>query len=90
VAKYDAALKLEPSNGKAMYEKSYSLIELKKYAESAELLKTILKDSKDPEYRKLSYVNYGTVLDYMGDKSKSLEIYDKGMKEFPKFLPASI
>jgi len=85
IAKYDAALKLEPSNGKAMYEKSYSLIESKKYTEAAEILKTILKENKDPEYRKLSYVNYGTVLDYIGDKSKSLEIYDKGMKEFPNF-----
>ena len=85
IAKYDAALKLEPSNGKAMYEKSYSLMQLKKYAEAAEILKVILKESKEPEYRKLSYVNYGTVLDYMGDKSKSIEVYDKGMKEFPTF-----
>ncbi len=85
IAKYDAALKIDPSNGNAMYEKSYSLIEIKKYAEAAEILKTILKENKNPEYRKLSYVNYGTVLDYMDEKSKSLEIYDKGMKEFPNF-----
>ena len=85
IAKYDAALKIEPFNGKALYEKSYSLMEIKKYVEAAEILKTILKESKEPEYRKLSYVNYGTVLDYMGDKSKSIEVYNKGMKEYPDF-----
>lgn len=83
IAKYDAALKLEPANYAAMYEKSLSLMELKRYSESEDLLKTILEDCKDKEYRRLSYVNYGTLLDYQKEPKKSIKVYEKGIKEFP-------
>lgn len=80
---YDQALRLEPSNHMAMYEKSYTLMALKRYDESTNLLKKVLKDSKDPGVRKLCYVNYGTILDYQGEGKKSIKIYKEAIKEFP-------
>lgn len=80
---YDQALRLEPSNHMAMYEKSYTLMALKRYDESTDLLKKVLKESKDPGVRKLCYVNYGTILDHQGEGKKSIKIYKEGIKEFP-------
>lgn len=81
--KYDEALKLDPSNSTVLFEKSYSLMMLKKYDEATDLLKKVLKESKDPEIRRLSYINYGTILDYQGEGKKSIKKYDEGIKEFP-------
>lgn len=83
ITKYDAALKLEPDNYVAMYEKSLSLMNLKRHDDAEDLLKTILKKCKDPDYRRLSYVNYGTLLDYKGERKKSVKLYEQGIKEFP-------
>ena len=83
INKYDAALVIEPANFKAMYEKSLSLVELKKYDDAEELSKKILKESTDPEYRRLSYINYGTLLDYQDEGKKALKMYDRGIAEFP-------
>jgi tetratricopeptide (TPR) repeat protein len=83
VAKYNAAIQLEPDNYQAQYEKSLSLMSLKKYDEAEEILKKILKDARDPEYRQLAYINYGNIMDYRGEGKKSLKLYDQGIKEFP-------
>jgi tetratricopeptide (TPR) repeat protein len=80
---YDQALRLEPANYMAMYEKSYSLMALKRYDDATDLLKKVLKDSKDPDIRKLCYVNYGSILDYQGEGKKSIKIYKEAIKEFP-------
>ncbi len=85
IVKYDEVLQADPSNFQAMFEKSYSLMELKKYDEAAELVKRVIKDCKEDEYRKLSYINYGTIMDYKEDKKKAVKIYDQGIKEFPEF-----
>lgn len=85
IEKYDAVLKTEPANEAARYEKSYSLMELKKYHEAAALLQDLLKNSKNPQYRKQAYVNYGTILDFQQQGKQSLEVYNKGIKEFPDF-----
>jgi len=84
ITKFDAAIQLQPGHGEAMYEKSLSLAALKRYDEAIDILLKILKESKDPDIRRLSYVNYGTVLDYKGEKKKSVKIYEDGIKEFPK------
>ncbi|HKB44741.1 MAG TPA: tetratricopeptide repeat protein, partial [Chitinophagaceae bacterium] len=82
IAKYDAALQVDPANSLAMYEKSYSLMALKKHNDAEELLCKILKESKDPDIRKLCYVNYGSLLDFEGKGKKSLKLYEDGIKEF--------
>ncbi len=84
LAKFDAALLLQPTHEEAIYEKTLSLIELKRYDEAMDILNKILKESKDPDIRRLSYVNYGTVLDYKGDKKQALKVYENGIKEFPQ------
>jgi tetratricopeptide (TPR) repeat protein len=84
VAKYDAAIQLQPGHALAMYEKSFSLISLKKYDDAASLLSRVLDISKDRNIRLKAYVNYGTVLDFKGDKKQSLKIYEQGIKEFPE------
>lgn len=83
IAKYDAAIKMDPSNVQATYEKAYSLMELKKYDEALTLMKTVLAETKNAEYRRLAYVSYGTILDYKGDKKEAVEVYERGIKEFP-------
>lgn len=83
IKKYDEVLALETANYKAMYEKSLSLVNMKQYDAAEVLVRNILKDTKDPEYRRLSYVNYGTLLDYKGEPKKAVNMYEKGIKEFP-------
>jgi tetratricopeptide (TPR) repeat protein len=84
IAKYDEALRVDPTSYMAMYEKSYAYMAMKKYDESETMLKKILKECKDPAIRKLCFVNYGTILDYKGEGKKSLKMYDEGIKEFPE------
>jgi tetratricopeptide (TPR) repeat protein len=84
IEKYDIALKIDGSNDQAMYEKSLSLMVLKKYSDAEDLLKLILKKSKNPEYRRLAYVNYGTIKDYQGVPDQSINVYNRGIKEFPE------
>lgn len=83
IKKYDEALRLEPGNFMAMYEKSYSLLELKKYDDATVYLKKILDECKESELRKLSFMNFGTILDYQGKGKESVAVYEKGIKEFP-------
>ena len=83
IVKYDAALKLDPVNAEAKYEKSYTLIELKKFQEAIELSESLLNECKDPKYRQLAFVNYGNALDYRGEGEKAEAMYNKGIKEFP-------
>jgi predicted negative regulator of RcsB-dependent stress response len=83
IAKFDAAIALRPPNDEAMYEKSFSLIGLKRYDEAIAVLKKVLDISKDARIRRLAYVNYGTVLDYQGQKKESIKLYSKGIREFP-------
>ena len=87
IAKFDKALKLEPGNCEALYEKSYTLMVTKKYEESTTLLKSILRDCKGEDLRMRSFANYGTILDMTGEGKKSIKIYNEGIKEFPdKYL----
>lgn len=83
IQKYDAALALEPSNYLAMYEKSYSLMSLKRNDDAEKILKRVIKECDDPQTKKLAYVSYGTLADYKGNSKEALKIYDRGIKEFP-------
>jgi hypothetical protein len=83
LAKYDQVLKADPSNGRALYEKSYTLIQMKRYDDCEAICKQMLQSGKD--YRKEIYVQYGNLLDVTNRQKESLELYDKGIKEFPDF-----
>ncbi|MBI1343696.1 MAG: tetratricopeptide repeat protein [Terrimonas sp.] len=83
IEKYNAAINLDPLDYFAIYEKSYSLMALRKFEEAEDLLKKILKECKEEQYRTKAYVNYGTLLDYQGKAKKSVDMYDKGIREYP-------
>lgn len=83
IEKFNAALALQPNHDHALYEKSLSLIRLKKYNEAGDLLKKVLDVSKDEDIRSRAFANYGTALDLDGKAKESLKIYKQGLKEFP-------
>ena len=56
---------------------------MKKYDDCEAVCKQILQTGKD--YRKETYVQYGNLLDVTNRQKESLDIYDKGIKEFPAF-----
>ncbi len=85
IEKYDEALRLDPENYLAMYEKSYAFMAMKKYKDAEVILEKVLQSCKDPEVRKLCFVNYGTIHDYTGNTKKSLKVYDDGIREFPDY-----
>ena len=80
--KYDEVIKNEPGNARAWYEKSYTLFIMKSYKESEEICKELLKGKY---YRKEVYVTYGNLLDITDRQKESLELYERGIKEFPEF-----
>jgi tetratricopeptide (TPR) repeat protein len=83
IARFDAAIALDPAHHLAIYEKSFSLMSLKKYEEAGELLKGILKNSKSKDLRLRAFVNYGTVLDLLDLPNESVKIYEQGIGEYP-------
>ncbi|HEX2629317.1 MAG TPA: tetratricopeptide repeat protein [Chitinophagaceae bacterium] len=85
IAKYDAAIQLDPAHHLAIYEKSLSLMSLKKYEEAGELLRQVIKESKDKKIRLSAFVNYVTALDLLDLPGESVKIYDQGIKEFPEY-----
>ena len=83
IAKYDQVLKNNPSNTRALYEKSYTLMLMKKYEECESICIQLLKTN---DYRKEVIVQYGSLLDMTNRQKESLEVYNKGIKEFPDFF----
>ena len=83
LTKYDAALAADPGNEAALQEKSYTLLSMQKYDDAEDILKKLLKNSKNNDIRRLSYISYGTLLDQQGNGKKSLKMYEQGIKEFP-------
>ena len=80
--KYDEVLKNDPANVRALYEKSFTLFQMKKYDECEVICKQLLQGK---EYRKEVYVQYGNLLDVTNRQKESLELYNKGIREFPDF-----
>ena len=82
IRKYDEVLKSDPGNSRALYEKSYSLFHMKKYDECEVLCKQLLQGKL---YKKEVYVQYGNLLDMTNRQNEAIELYNKGIKEFPDF-----
>ncbi len=82
IRKYDDVLKSDPANARALYEKSYTLFHMKKYDECEVLCKQLLQGKL---YRKEVYVQYGNLLDMTKRQKESLELYEKGIREFPDY-----
>lgn len=84
ISKYDEALTLDENNQFALTEKAMTLEALKKYDESIELSKLILKFYPNDENETV-YITYGNSLDHSGKTDLALKIYDEGLKKYPNY-----
>lgn len=85
--KYDEALKVDKDNLLALTEKGMTLFYSGEFEKVVEVSKiTLEKHSKDkkPNLQNV-YVNYANALDKLGKSKEALQIYDKGLKEFPEY-----
>lgn len=80
---YDEVIAADAKNVLAQYEKSYSLLMLRKYPESIRLSKDIIANFPGDENIPNAYINWGTALDYQGKTKEALKVYAKGLKVFP-------
>lgn len=82
---YDKALDLDEGNVDALYEKSYSLLSLKKYEACIQICKSLIEGEIDPQTLKLVYTTYGNALDGAGKPEASVKAYDEGLEIFPDY-----
>lgn len=85
ISKYDRALELDKNNLLALTEKAYSLLSLQKYEESIEYCKKAIKTHTGEKGLRTVYVTYGNAMDAQNKTDESIEIYDKGIKQFPDY-----
>lgn len=85
IAKYDKALQLDKDNFLALYEKAFSLLALQKYEESIQLCQTAIEKHNGKNGLGTVYVTYGNAYDYLKKTDKAIEIYDKGIEQFPDY-----
>jgi tetratricopeptide (TPR) repeat protein len=81
IAKYDEALKVDPDNTGATYEKAFSLHALGKDDEGIPLLEKVIKENTEPG----AYNLLGNIYDDKKDFDKSISYYNKGIAAFPKY-----
>lgn len=80
---YDEVIAADPKNTLAFYEKTYSLLLLKKYKETIDLCKYIISRFPKDENLPNTYINWGTALDYQGKGKEAIKVYEKGLKAVP-------
>jgi hypothetical protein len=83
IKKYDEALAINKNHYLASYEKSHALMYLEKYAECIDLCEFLLKNFPGEDNSSV-YINYGNSLDILGKSKQALDIYDEGIKKYPK------
>lgn len=84
IKKYKEAQKLDPQTSAPQYEIALTYSHLKKYDEAIEILEKI-KNKPDAEDRYWSLL--GNAYDLTDDRDKAFEIYNAGIKKFPKSGP---
>ncbi|MEO6722740.1 MAG: tetratricopeptide repeat protein [Ferruginibacter sp.] len=85
IAKYDEALKLDKDNLLAMTEKALTLFSLQKYEDAIEYCAKAIEKYPGDNSLKSVYVTYGNALDALKKVGQSIEIYNKGIKQFPVY-----
>jgi tetratricopeptide (TPR) repeat protein len=83
ISLYNKALELDKENILAMAEKSLTLNAQQKYDESIALCKKALEKHGEDKLALTIYSNYANALDAQNKTDKALEIYDRGIKQFP-------
>ena len=86
LAKYDEALAENADYADALYEKSFTLFQSKKYKECADISKQMLKNYPASPILKGVYVQYGSALDVLGEPKEAIKIYNTGLKQFPDYF----
>lgn len=84
ISKYDEAIALDPGMYLAYYEKAFSLMSDEQYEECIKICKASLKKFPDGEENAGIYISYGTSYDMMKKPEKAIEIYEEGIKKFPR------
>lgn len=85
IRKYDEVIAKDSKNLLALYEKTYSLLMLKKYEECARLCEFIVDNFPKDDNVRNAYLNWGSALDYDGKSKAALKVYNKGLKDFPGY-----
>lgn len=86
LANYQQALLLDKNNLMALSEMAYSYLSINKFNEAANYAKRAIKTHPDDPLLKSAYVAYGNAVDGMGRTSKSIEIFDEGIRLFPEYF----
>ena len=81
LSKYNAVLAVDKNHYLANYEKSYTLMALRKYEECIEISKFLLKSFPDGNSNAAVYINYGTCFDLLGKAKQAVSIYNDGIKK---------
>jgi len=84
VQKYLAAIAIDPKNASAYYEASYSY-HLKRDYENGLKMADKAIELGSGETRKMAVVVKGSILDDMGRRKDSAELYEKAIKDYPDF-----
>jgi tetratricopeptide (TPR) repeat protein len=80
IASYDQALKIQPDNGSAWYNRSNSLYELGRYEEAIASYDQALKIKSDDDS---AWYNRGNALDELGRYEEAIASYDQALKIKP-------
>jgi tetratricopeptide (TPR) repeat protein len=84
IREYDRIIAIDPKYYLAWSEKSFSLFQQGKYSICIDLCKQVLKDFPDNEQNGNIYTNYGSALDALGHGKEAIDVYNKGIRKFPK------
>lgn len=81
IAKYDEALKIEPNNMTALYEKGYTLSVSGKPAEAIPCFEKVIASRQMPN----AYVALANIYDTRGDFTQAEKYYTQGIAAYPNY-----
>ena len=81
IAKYDEALKIDPGNNAALFEKGFSLASSGKTDQATIILEKVAASNTEPS----AYDVLGSIYDDKKDFDKAVGYFQKGINSFPKY-----
>ena len=84
IAKYDSAIAINADTYLAYYEKALSLMAAGEYEECIRTAESALRRFPDRSDNSGLYVSYGNSYDMLKNPGKALDVYDEGIKRFPR------
>ena len=83
--KYDEALRLDENNIYALAEKAMTLMVIRKPEEAVRICDIAINEHTGSDLLYMIYVIYGNACDELGESSRAIDIYNKGIEQFPDF-----